>query len=58
MESFADPIGLWRFGLGLGVVNVIDRQIQLVIMGFSFATVFRDDHIKGTSRRKAKCDLV
>jgi len=40
MKSLADSVRLWRFGLGLGVVNVIDRQVQLVIMGFGLTTIF------------------
>lgn len=32
MESLADAIRLWRHGFDFGVINVINRQIKLVIM--------------------------
>lgn len=32
MEALTDAIGLRRHGLGFGVIDVIDRQVKLVIM--------------------------
>ncbi len=40
MEAFTNPIGLWRHGLGFGMVDVVDRQIKLIVMLFEFATLF------------------
>ena len=33
VEAFANPVGLGRFNLGLGVVNVVDCQEELVNSG-------------------------
>ena len=32
VEPFTDTVGLWRLHLGFGVINVVNRQIELVIM--------------------------
>lgn len=41
MEPLADAIGLGRHRFGFRMVNVIYRQIKLVIMLFHFATELR-----------------
>lgn len=40
MEALTDAISLWRPYLGFRVFNVIDRQIQLIIVGFCPAALF------------------
>jgi len=40
VEPLADTIGLRVAHLSSRVLNVIDRQIQLIIMALSFAAVF------------------
>jgi len=40
MKPLDDAIGLWRLDLRLGVVDVIDGQVQLVIVCFPFTAVF------------------
>ena len=39
MKALANSIGLRVSNLGLGVLNVIEGQIELVIMGFRPATI-------------------
>ena len=39
MESLADTIRLRRPHLGLGVINIIDRQEQLVVMSVGSPTI-------------------
>jgi hypothetical protein len=34
------PLSAGDFGLGPGVLNVMDRQVELVTMGLGFAAVF------------------
>ena len=34
MEAFADSVGLRALGLGTGVVDVLDRQVELVFVAF------------------------
>ena len=41
MEALANAVGLRMIGFGPGVLNVINGQVELVIMGFWFAAVFR-----------------
>ena len=41
MEALADAVGLRVAHFGLGVLNVIQRQIQLVVMRFRLATILR-----------------
>jgi hypothetical protein len=40
VEALRNPVGLRMPGLGFGVVDVINRQIQLVIMLFDLAAIF------------------
>src|SRR5207237_8498915 len=37
MEALADAVGLRALGLGAGVVDVLDRQIELVFVAFPAA---------------------
>ena len=39
VEALADTVGLRVVGLGLGVLNIVDRQIQLIVMTFGFAAI-------------------
>ena len=39
MEALADAVGLRGAGPGSGMLDVIDRQVQLVIMRLRLATV-------------------
>ena len=41
VEPFADPVGLRALGLGFGVLDIIDGQVQLIIMTIKPATVLR-----------------
>ena len=41
VEPFADAVRLRRFHLGLGVVDVVDRQEQSVIVLLGLAAIFR-----------------
>ena len=36
LEAFTDAIRLWALGLGARVIDVLDREIQLVFMPFTF----------------------
>ena len=40
MKSFTDTISLRRFGLGFCVLDIVDGQEQLIVVGFCAATVF------------------
>jgi hypothetical protein len=40
VEALTDTVGLWVIGLGPGVFDVINRQVELVIMDFRFTAVF------------------
>ena len=40
VETFTNPVGLRMPGLGFGVVDVVDRQIQLIIMLFDLTAIF------------------
>ena len=40
MEAFADAVGLRMVGLGSGMLNVIQRQIELVIVILRLAAIF------------------
>jgi hypothetical protein len=35
LEAFTDAICLWALGLGARVIDVLDREIQLVFMPFT-----------------------
>src|SRR5205823_12973569 len=37
MEALADPVGLWALGLGAAVIDVLDRQVELVLVAFPAA---------------------
>jgi hypothetical protein len=37
MEALADSVGLRAFSLGPGVVDVLDREVELVFMAFPAA---------------------
>ena len=39
MEAFDNAIGLRAFGLGTAVVDVLDRQVQLILMALGVAAV-------------------
>ena len=39
MEGFTNVVGLRRFLFGLGVFDVVDRQVEVVLMRFCSATV-------------------
>ena len=41
VEPFADAVGLGRFDFGLGVVDVVDGQEQLVIVPIGAPAIFR-----------------
>src|SRR5215212_4004504 len=32
MEALNDAVGLWAFGLGAGVIHILNRQIELVLV--------------------------
>ena len=40
MEPLTNPIGLWMSGLSFGRVDVVYRQIQLIIMLLDLAAIF------------------
>ena len=40
MEPLDDAVGLWAPGLGAGVVDVLDRQIELVFMAVVGPAIF------------------
>jgi hypothetical protein len=40
MKAFTNPVGLRMPSLGFGMVDVVDRQIKLIIMLFDFAAIF------------------
>src|SRR5438477_1815648 len=37
MEALADPVGLWALGLCAAVIDVLDRQVELVLVAFPAA---------------------
>ena len=39
MEALTDAIGLWMLRFGFGVINIIDRQIQLVSVAVVTAAI-------------------
>jgi hypothetical protein len=41
VETFADAIGLRMTGFGLAVIDVLNRQVELVFMVLQRTTVFR-----------------
>jgi hypothetical protein len=47
LEAFTDAVRLWTLDLGARVIAVLDREIQLVFMPFTFSPVLR----RGRSRR-------
>ena len=40
MEALADAVGLRALGLGAGVIDILDREIELIFMPFGVAAVF------------------
>src|SRR3954468_18342273 len=40
VEALADAVGLRTFGLGAGVIDVLDRQVELVFVSLGVAAVF------------------
>jgi predicted subunit of tRNA(5-methylaminomethyl-2-thiouridylate) methyltransferase len=40
MEAFADSVGLRALGLGARVIDVLDREIELVLVSFGIAAEF------------------
>ena len=53
MEALANAVGLRMIGFGPGVLNVINGQVELVIMGFWFAAVFRATVSQNTDQAHA-----
>src|SRR4051812_8225869 len=41
MEALNDAIGLWAFGFGTGVIHVLDREIELILVPLGVAAVLR-----------------
>ena len=41
VEPFANAVGLWMLDLGLGVINIVDGQEQLIIMFIGSTAIFR-----------------
>jgi hypothetical protein len=41
VEALTDAIGLWALGLGAGVIDVLDCKIELVLVMFGIAAIFR-----------------
>src|SRR5205085_2980211 len=37
MKALADSVGLWALGLGAAVIDVLDRQVELVLVAFPAA---------------------
>src|SRR5436190_10655588 len=37
MNALADPVGMWALGLGAAVIDVLDRQVELVLVAFPAA---------------------
>lgn len=37
LETLADTIGLWLLHLGLGVVDVVESQVELILVAFHIA---------------------
>ena len=40
VEAFADAVGLWMVDFGSGMLNVVQRQVELVIVVLRFAAIF------------------
>ena len=40
MEAFADAIGLWMVRFGSTVINIFNRQVELILMLFDQSIVF------------------
>src|ERR1700756_263360 len=40
VEALADPIGLRTFGLGAGMINVLDREVELILVPLRVPAVF------------------
>jgi len=40
VKPLTDAVALWRMGLGLGVVNVLNGQVELILMMLPFAAIF------------------
>ncbi len=41
MKTFADAVSLRRLGARAGMVDILHRQIQLILVGFPVSAVFR-----------------
>ena len=41
MEALADSIGLWALGLGAGVIDVLDGEIELVVVMLGVTAILR-----------------
>lgn len=39
MEAFADAIGLWGRRFGFGVLDIIHRQIKLIVVSIHLAAI-------------------
>jgi len=39
MEALTDAVGLWVIGFGLGVLDVVNGQVELIIMGLRLSTI-------------------
>ena len=42
VKSLTYSVGLWRSDLGLRVLDVVNGQIQLIVVAYSHAAIFRD----------------
>src|ERR1700757_681013 len=40
VETLADPIGLGALGLGAGMINVLDREVELILVPLWVPAVF------------------
>lgn len=40
MKALTDAVGLWRFGLCLRVVDILNSQVELIFVALPIATVF------------------
>ena len=40
MEALTDAVGLWALGLGARVIDVLDREVELVLVPLWIAAIF------------------
>ena len=41
VEEYADAVGLGRFDLYAGMIDILDGQVENICMGLAIAVVFR-----------------